>query len=117
LFLSNILTHDEFIKSYRAGRITVAFDAPAAGRLLSAKLLLPLTALPVLGLGVGLGLMGWLWTGLSVIALGIIVPRLIKRSAPHFLLTQALQDPALYDEIRNSGVMHVANTANGIIDS
>ena len=83
------------------------FDARGAARLLSARLLLPLMTLPVLGLGVGLALMGWVWSGLSIIALGIIVPRLIKRSAPHFLLTQVLHDPQLYDEACQSGVMRI----------
>jgi hypothetical protein len=101
------LTHSQFVTGYRNGLVTVKFDTRAAARLLSARLLLPLMILPVLGLGVGLALMGWLWTGLFIIALGISVPRLIKRSAPHFLLTQVLDDPRLYDEVCQSGVMQI----------
>lgn len=69
--------------------------------------MLPLFMLPVLGLGVALALLGWIWSGLGVIALGIIVPRLIKRSAPHFLLKQVLADPTLYDEVIRAGVMRI----------
>ena len=105
------MTHAEFIAAYRSGRITVTFDAPAAARLLSARLLLPLMTLPVLGTGVALALVGWMWSGLGVIALGISVPRLIKRTAPHFLLTQALQDAVLYDTVCQAGVMHIAHIA------
>ena len=54
--------------------------------------------MPVVGAGVALALIGWIYTGLAVIAVAIIVPRLIKRSAPHFVLTQALQDARVYDE-------------------
>ena len=104
------MTHSEFISAYRAGRITVEFDAKRAARLLSARLLLPLMTLPVLGIGVGLALSGWQWTGLSVIALGIIVPRLIKRAAPHFLLTQMLDDERQYDEIRKAGVLQIVDS-------
>jgi hypothetical protein len=103
------LTHSEFVSQYRAGRITVTFNAALAARLMSAKLLLPIMTLPVLGIGVGLALIGWLWTGLFVIAAGFILPRLIKRSAPHFLLTQALQDAALYDEVCKLGIMQIVN--------
>ena len=102
------LTHSEFISAYRAGRITVEFDPKLAARLLSTRLLLPLMTLPVLGIGVGLALSGWLWTGLSVIAAGIIVPRLIKRSAPHFLLTQALEDETVFNELMHAGNMRIS---------
>ena len=101
------MKHNEFVSRYRSGHVTVQFDARAAARLLSARLLLPLMTLPVLGLGVGLALIGWVWTGLSIIALGIVVPRLIKRSAPHFLLTQVLEDAQLYEEVCAQGVMHI----------
>lgn len=103
------MNHTEFVTEYRSGRIEVTFDAPGAARLLSARLLLPLMMLPVLGVGVGLALIGWLWSGLTVIALGIVVPRLIKRSAPHFLLTQALDDPEAYAAVLQAGVMHIAH--------
>jgi len=35
------------------------------------------------------------------------VPRLIKRSAPHFLLTQILEDAQLFEQARSSGVMQI----------
>lgn len=106
--LSTHLAHREFAAAYHSGRLRVTFDPPAAARFLSARLMLPLFMLPVLGLGVALALLGWIWIGLGVIALGIIVPRLIKRGAPHFLLTQALADAALYDELIHTHVMQIA---------
>ena len=105
------MNHTEFVESYRAGRIRVDFDAPAAARFLSARLLLPLMTLPVLGAGVALALVGWLWSGLAVIAAAIIVPRLIKRSAPHFLLTQVLIDEQLYDDCTRTGIIRVVQQA------
>jgi hypothetical protein len=101
------LTHAEFVTAYREGRITVEFDPTRAAKFLSARLLLPLMVLPLLGVGVALALIGWLWSGLLVIATGIIAPRLIKRSAPHFLLTQMLSDEKLYDEVQRIEVMRV----------
>lgn len=101
------MNHAEFVENYRTGRVTVNFDVPAAARFLSARLLLPLMTLPVLGAGVALALLGWIWSGLAVIAAAIIVPRLIKRSAPHFLLTQMLNDEQLYDDCTRAGIMRV----------
>ena len=83
------------------------FEPKLAARYLSARLMLPLFMLPVLGVGVALALLGWLWSGLAVIALGIIAPRLIKRSAPHFLLTQALEDETVFNELCRGGILHL----------
>ena len=104
------MNHAEFVAAHRAGRITAQIDPILAARLLSARLLLPLMGLPVLGAGVALALIGWLWSGLCVIALGIIVPRLIKRSAPHFLLAQALEDATVFNELMLTGALHVSET-------
>jgi len=100
-------THGEFVAAYTSGAIRVTFDAKGAARFLSGRLLLPLFMLPVLGIGVALALTGWIWTGLLVIALAIIVPRLIKRGAPHFLLQQALSDADLYRDVVGAGIMHI----------
>lgn len=101
------MTHAEFVRAYAAGEIKVEIDRAAAARLLSARLLLPLVMLPVLGAGVALALVGRVWTGLAVIALAIVIPRLIKRSAPHFLLTQALQDERLYEDLARSNALRI----------
>lgn len=106
-------THGEFVAGYRSGAISVNFDPKEAARFLSGRLLLPLFMLPVLGIGVALALTGWVWSGLTVIALGIIVPRLIKRGAPHFLLQQALGDEDLYRDVLRTGVMQVVPRTDG----
>jgi hypothetical protein len=101
------MTHAEFLAHYRAGDIRADFDRALAAKYLSARLMLPFFMLPVLGAGVALALMGWLWTGLAIIALGIIAPRLIKRSAPHFLITQALEDESVFNELIRAGVLRL----------
>jgi hypothetical protein len=105
------LSHAEFVTAYAQGDIIVHFDPKAAAKFLSARLLLPLFMMPVLGIGVALALTGWIWTGLVVIALGIIVPRLIKRGAPHFLLQQSLEDAALYQALLQGRVMETVRPA------
>ena len=101
------LSHAEFIAAYRDATVIVNFEPKAAARFLSGRLLLPLFMMPVLGIGVALALTGWIWTGLLVIALGIIVPRLIKRGAAHFLMQQVLSDANLYQELLCNGVMQL----------
>jgi len=108
------MTHADFVKAYRNGEIRVEIGPLVAGRMLSARLLLPFVMMPVLGAGIALALIGWIYTGLAVIALGVVAPRLIKRSAPRFLLTNALEDGKLYDELVRSSVLRVSS-AKGVI--
>ena len=101
------MTHAEFVHAHRNGTLRVVCNPQRAASFLSARLLLPFMMMPVIGVGIALALTGRMWVGLAVIAVGIIVPRLIKRSAPQFLLAQALHDEKLYLELTQSGVMAV----------
>lgn len=101
------MTHAEFVSASRNGTLRVRVDPQRASRYVSTRLMLPFMILPMLGAGVALALIGWIWTGLAVIALGIVLPRLIKRSAPHFLLTHALQDENLYRELIAAEVLDI----------
>jgi hypothetical protein len=99
------VTHAEFAAAYARGEVKVEIDPQGAGRFLSARLLLPFVIMPVLGVGVAVALTGWIVAGLAVIALGIVAPRLIKRSAPRFLLQDALNDPAIYEALTRQGIL------------
>lgn len=101
------MTHAQFVAAYARGEIRVEIDPKGAARHLSARLLLPFVMMPVVGIGVAAALIGWFFLGLAIIALGIVVPQLIKRSAPHFLLTQALEDAAVYEDVTQSGLLRI----------
>ncbi len=101
------MTHEEFIAAYARGEIKVEVDPRGAARFLSARLLLPFVIMPVLGAGVALALVGWIWTGLAVIAAGVIAPRLIKRSASQWVFRQALEDKGVYEEVTRTTVLRV----------
>ena len=101
------MNHAEFVAAYARGEIKVEVDPRGAARHLSARLLLPFVMMPVLGIGVALALVGWIFSGFAIIALGIIAPQLIKRSASHFLLTHALENAAIYEEVTRSGVLRI----------
>jgi hypothetical protein len=92
------MTHAEFVQAYGEGALRVDIDRKAAARFVSARLLLPFVMLPVLGLGTALALTGWLWVGLSIIGIATLAPMLIKRGAPHFVMTQALEDERFYQD-------------------
>jgi hypothetical protein len=104
------MTHAEFVNAYAEGRVKVAVDPAEASKYLSARLMLPLFTIPVLGCGAALALVGWIWTGLALIALGSIAPRLIKRSAPHFVLTQAVQHEEIYREVTQAGILQITHS-------
>ena len=101
------MTHDEFVAAYTNGAVRVTIDPVAAAKYVSARLLLPFVMMPVIGIGIALVLVGWLVTGFLVIGLGMIVPRLIKRSAPNFVLMQSLQDETVYNEVRAAGILQI----------
>jgi hypothetical protein len=103
------MTHSEFVAAYRRGDIKVEFDPQGAARFLSGRLLLPLVMMPILGIGAAVALVGWFFAGLAIIALGIVAPQLIKRSAPHFLLQQALRDTVVYDELKQANILRVTS--------
>ncbi|HYC48921.1 MAG TPA: hypothetical protein VED01_25875 [Burkholderiales bacterium] len=101
------MTHAQFVAAYHSGTIRVDIDRAAAARYMSGRLLLPLVMLPVLGIGTALAILGWIWVGLAIIGLATIAPMLIKRSAPHFVLTQALEDARFYDDVAGSGLLQI----------
>src|SRR5512135_3462513 len=107
------MDHRSFISAYRSGAIQLQIDPAGAARYLSARLLLPLVMMPIVGAGMALALTGWLWTGIVVMAAGIIAPRLIKRSAPHFVLTQALEDERVYLELTRMNVLRISRIDTG----
>ena len=106
------MTHAEFVAAYARGEIKVEIDPKAAARHLSARLLLPFVMMPVVGIGIALALIDSFFLGFAIIALGIIIPQLIKRSAPHFLLTQALEDAGVYEEATRSQLLRVTPVSN-----
>jgi hypothetical protein len=101
------MTHAEFVAAWQEGRIAVAIDAAAAAAFLSARLLLPFVGIAIIGAAIALVLLGWIWSGLVLGALGIVVPRLIKRGARRFLLSQIATDAELYGAGIAAGVITI----------
>lgn len=102
------MTHVEFVNAYTAGQVKATVDPATASKYLSARLMLPFFVIPVLGAGIALVLIGWIWAGLALTAIGFIAPRLIKRSAPQFVLRLALQNEEIYRDLTQAGILQIA---------
>ena len=92
------MTHAEFVDAYRQGRLTVQVDKPAAARMVSARLMLPLVLLPMMGLGVALALAGYFVIGALAFIAALGLRYAVRRSAPGFVLQRALADEHFYAE-------------------
>lgn len=101
------MNHQEFVEAYKNGTLNAYVPKKTAGEYLARRLWLPLFAMPVLGAGVALVLIGWFVIGVIVFLIGFVVPRLVKRNAVNVLMYQALHDPDVYEDLRASGVLEV----------
>lgn len=109
-----MMNHCEFQETYRRGEVRVEVDRALAAKYLSARLLLPVFVTPIIGLGAALALWGLTWQGLLLVILGAALPQLIRASAPHFVLTQALEDEAVYREAVAGGIIIVRNASKSL---
>jgi len=96
---SGLVTHEEFVAAYQAGRIRVRVDRDAAARFVSGRAMLPLVLLPVLGLGVALALTGYVVTGIVIFLTALVLRYSVRRSSDGFLLWRALRDAEFYRQV------------------
>jgi hypothetical protein len=101
------MTHEEFVRAYREGSVRLHVDGVAAARMVSARALLPLVLLPVLGLGVALALSGHVVAGIILFLLALALRWLVRASSRGFVVTRALQDAAFFEEMTASGVLRI----------
>ena len=101
------MNHQEFVEAYRNGTLDMVMSPQIAAQYLSRRLLLPFFMMPIVGAGIALALIGWLFTGIIIFVIGALIPRMIKRNAVPILIYQALQDPQVYEDLRESGTMEV----------
>ena len=99
------MTHAEFVAAVRERRLKVRVDKSAAARMVSARLMLPLVLLPVMGLGVALALLGYFVIGALVFLAALGLRHAVRRSAPGFVLQRALADERFYAEAIASGLL------------
>jgi hypothetical protein len=101
------LSHAQYCAAYANGEIRVDIDTVLAYRYLSARLLLPLVMLSVLGMGVSVALALHWFPGVLLVVLGFALPRLTRMSAPSFLMSRSLADPTVYEDARRLDILRI----------
>ena len=101
------MTHEEFVAAYEAGRIRVQIDRAAAAKFVAGRAMLPLVLLPIMGLGVALAIVGYLWTGAAIFLAALLLRFLVKRSSDGFLLWRALRDEEFYKQVTAAQVLRI----------
>jgi hypothetical protein len=112
------MEHSEFAHGYRAGLLKAHVDQSAALRLANSG------ALPrrfraahtfwtwvwFLSFPAAIACFVWVrwWVGATILVVGFLLPRAIKRSASEFVLEHALEDAAFYDQMAEAGVLRVS---------
>jgi hypothetical protein len=105
------VTHEEFVAAYEAGRIRVQVNREAAARFVAGRAMLPLVLLPIMGLGVALAIVGYLWTGGAIFLAALLLRFLVKRSSEGFLLWRALRDPEFYRQVAAAQVLLIEDSS------
>jgi len=102
-----LMSHDDYRAAYERAEIRVDFDRALAYRYVSARLLLPLVRLALMGAGLALAMtVHWL-PGLLLIVSGFIIPRLTWLSAPKYMMGRSLADRAVYEDLSRLGILKV----------
>lgn len=99
------MTHAEFVAAYREGRLQPRVDRDGAARHVSARLMLPIVLLPLLGVAVAVALVGHYIVGALLFAGALALRYAVRRTAPGFVLQRALADERFYAEARASGLL------------
>ena len=87
-------------------------DRKAAARVVSARLMLPLVLLPVMGAGIALALQGRYLIGAAVFLGALLLRFAVRRSAAGFVLQRALEDERFYVEAIASGLLKMGSGPN-----
>ena len=101
------MTHAEFVAAYRERRLVARVDRAAARRFVSARVLLPIVLLPVLGLSVAIALLGHYIAGGALFVAALAARYLVRATAEGFVLQRGLHDERLYRDALQAGVLRV----------
>jgi hypothetical protein len=99
--------HAEYRAAFVRGDIRVDIEPQLAYRYLSARMLLPLVMLAILGLGVSVAVAVHWFPGVLLVIAGFALPRLTRMSAAGFLVTRSLSDQDLYADLLRLGILRV----------
>ena len=109
------VSHEEFRAGLPHGRFRVIINPALAPKYVQHRLWIKLLLLPVLGIGVALGISGYLWAGLALVLIGVLIPRIIRKRAPELLLHLAARDKNIYREAIEYEIIEVRARASSLL--
>ncbi|MFZ2739513.1 MAG: hypothetical protein WBI20_11650 [Burkholderiaceae bacterium] len=101
------VTHQEFRTGLPQGRFRVIVNPQRAQKYVKHRLFVVGIALPLIGFGTALSLLGYPWVGFPMIVVGALLHRIIKAHAPKILLHLALHDLKTYKEAIDFEILEV----------
>jgi len=101
------MTHAEFVAAYHDGRLRARVERDAARRFVSARVLLPVVLLPVLGLSVAIALLGHYIAGGALFVVALAARYLVRATAEGFVLQRALHDERFYRDALEARVLRL----------
>jgi exosome complex RNA-binding protein Rrp4 len=107
------VSHEDFRTGLPVGRFRVIVNPTLAPKYVQHRLWLKMLLLPVLGIGIALGISGYLWVGLPMVLVGVMAPRMIRKRAPELLLHLATRDRDIYREAIEYEILEVRARVQG----
>ena len=101
------VTHQDFCTGLPAGRFSLIVNPEKAQKYIKHRLFIVGIALPIIGLGTALSWSGYTWAGLPLIAIGLILPRVVKAHAPKILLHLALREARTYRDALEFEILEI----------
>jgi len=99
--------YQEFHTGLPLGRFRVIVNPERAQKYVKHRLFVVGISLPILGVGLALVFSGYLWAGLPMIVIGVLMHRVIKAHAPKILLHLAQHDAKTYEEALEYEILEV----------
>ena len=101
------VSHEAFRAGLPAGHFRVVVNPTLAPKYVQHRLWIKMLLLPVLGIGIALGISGYLWVGLGLVLVGVLTPRLIRKRSAELLLHLATRDKDIYREAIDYEILEV----------
>ncbi|MDO9278984.1 MAG: hypothetical protein Q7U05_10545 [Polaromonas sp.] len=101
------VSHPEFCAGLPAGRFRLIVNPEKAQKYIKHRLFIVGIALPIIGLGTALSWSGYTWAGLPLIAIGFLLPRVVKAHAPKILLFLAMREARTYHDALEFEIMEI----------
>ena len=101
------VSHPEFCAGLAAGRFHLIVNPEKAQKYIKHRLFIVGIALPIIGLGTALSWSGYTLAGLPLIAIGFLLPRVVKAHAPKILLYLAQRELRTYQDALEFEIMEI----------